>query len=349
MKTKSILLLLPAIWLVSACSQSNGEETTTVKSEVIPVKVIAIQKKTIQTHIEVSGQFSTNDETNLAFKTGGVIARIFVKEGDAIHKGQLLATLNLTEINAQVSQARLALEKAKRDFARVSNLYRDSVATLEQFQNAKTALDLATQQTEAAEFNRSYSEIHAVSDGFVLKKMVSEGQVISPGTTVFQTNGAKRGHWVLKAAISDREWARLGLNDKAIVQMDALPNEKFPAFVSRKSGATDVYTGSFTVELTLAGKVPSAIASGMFGRATLTPSTQQSVWTIPYESLLDGDEKSGYVFVTNDDKTAHKVSVQIESIDRNQVLIIGGLENAQSLIVSGSAYLRDSSAIQVIK
>ena len=72
--------------------------------------------------IQTSGLFTTDDETYLAFKTGGIIEKIYVKEGDAIRKGQLLATLNLTEIEAQVAQARLSFEKAKRDF-RASKIY----------------------------------------------------------------------------------------------------------------------------------------------------------------------------------------------------------------------------------
>jgi RND family efflux transporter MFP subunit len=347
MKKISIIGIALIAWLSNACSKSSGEENAAVKSEVIPVQVIPLQKKSMQPTLKVAGQFSTDDETNLAFKTGGVIARIFVKEGDAVRKGQLLATLNLTEINAQVTQAQLALEKATRDFNRVANLYKDSVATLEQFQNAKTGLEVARQQLQAAQFNQSYSEIRAVTDGFVLKKMANEGQVVSPGTTVFQTNGAKRGHWVLKAAISDREWALLKLNDAAEVHLDALPNEKFKAYVSRKSGGTDASTGSFTVELTLHGKLPSAIASGMFGKASITPSSQQEFWFIPYEALLDGDEKTGYVFVTHDGKTARKIPVQIASVDRDYILVDGGLDSATSLIVSGSAYLREGSAIEV--
>ena len=67
----------------------------------------------------------------------------------------MLATLNLTEVNAAAEQASLAYQKAERDYERASNLYQDSVATLEQMQNAKTALDVARQQYNSAGFNRT--------------------------------------------------------------------------------------------------------------------------------------------------------------------------------------------------
>ena len=100
--------------------------------------------------IKTSGQLTTNDETILGFKTSGIVSSILVKEGDFVKKGQLLATLDLREINALVSQARHGYEKAQRDFRRVQNLYRDSVVTLEQLQNAETGLAVAKEQLEAA-------------------------------------------------------------------------------------------------------------------------------------------------------------------------------------------------------
>ena len=75
---------------------------------------------------------------------------MLVKEGDRVKKGQLLDTLKSTEIAAQVQQVNLALEKAQRDYQRASKLYKDSVATLEQLQNAKTGVDIARQNLQQA-------------------------------------------------------------------------------------------------------------------------------------------------------------------------------------------------------
>lgn len=349
MKSTSLLFILVVAWIMSSCSGSNEKTETVARvSEVVPVRIVTLTQQELQPVIQTSGVFTTDDETLLAFKTGGIINNMYVKEGDAIRKGQLLATLNLTEIEAQVAQARLSFEKAKRDFTRVENLYRDSVATLEQFQNARTGMEVAARQLEAANFNRSYSEIRAVNNGYVLRKMANEGQVIAPGATVFQTNGAGRGTWMLKTGVSDREWSMITVGDRATVKTDALPGKLFEAIVTRKSEGTDAMNGSFTVEVAL--KNPgNGLASGLFGKATIQGSRKQQVWKIPYAALLDGDAQSGYVFATEDGKTAHKVTVVVGNIEKDQVTIMAGLENVKTLIISGSAYLKDGSQIKVIE
>lgn len=349
MKSASLLIILAAAWFGQSCGNSNGKnETTERASDVVPVRVMDIAQQELKPVIQTSGLFTTDDETYLAFKTGGIIEKMYAKEGDAIRKGQLLAALNLTEIEAQVAQARLSFEKATRDFKRVENLYKDSVATLEQFQNARTGMDVASRQLEAANFNRSYSEIRAVNNGFVLRKMANEGQVISSGSPVFQTNGAGQGKWILRTGVSDREWAMIKVGDQATVTTDALEGKTFEATVTRKSEGTDAMNGSFAVEVTLQSP-GSGLASGLFGKATIQGSRKQQVWKIPYDALLDGDAQSGYVFVTDDRKTSHKVPVIVGGIEKDHVIIIGGLENVKTIIISGSAYLKDNSAIKIIE
>jgi RND family efflux transporter MFP subunit len=347
-KYTGLLLCIPFIY---ACKSHPPVVSNEGGADTIPVQVVQLKQQGNSAPMAVSGQFTTDDEVMLSFKIGGIISSLNVKEGDAVKRGQLLATLNPTEINAQVQQASLATEKAQRDYERTQNLYKDSVATLEQLQNSKTTLQQAQQQLTTATFNRQYSEIRAPKDGYILHKLANVGQQVTVGTAVLQTNGAEAGKWMLRVGISDREWAVLQLNDKATIQTTAMPGQVLQGIVTRKSEGVDAATGTFSADISITGKKPQAIAAGMFGKATIIPArptnTGNATWQIPYDALLDGDGNSGYVFVTDDNKTAHKVKVTVAGIDKNTVTISSGLADAKSLIISGSAYLTDNSAITV--
>lgn len=335
-----------------ACG-SPKEETVNTAGDIIPVKLLPLNKSAAANTVTASGRFTTDDEVYLSFKTGGIVNKVLVKEGDAIKPGQLLATLNPTEIDAQVGQAKAGYEKAQRDHQRTGNLYGDSVASLEQLQNSKTALDLARQQLAAAQFNRSYSEIRASQAGYVLRKLANEGQVVAPGTPVLQTNGAGNGTWFLRIGVSDRDWAAIRVHDKATVSSEAVSGKQFQGIVFRRAESVDPYTGSFAIDIRLDKGNGMQVASGMYGHAVIaTGQTAEAVagtsWAIPYDALLDGDGSTGYVFITNDDKTAQKVKVTIAGMDKDRIWIREGLENARSLIISGSAYLNDKSRIKVM-
>lgn len=347
MKTlNSIVFVLLLAIVMQACNTSTAD-VNKMPLEILPVKTMSLEVMNVNQSIQTSGQFTTEDEAILSFKTGGIINKIYVKEGDAVKKGQLLATVNSTELNSGAEQSKLGFEKAQRNYKRISNLYRDSVATLEQFQNAKTELDIATQQLKTVNYNKDQNFIRANRDGFILRKLGNEGQLAGPGTPVLETNGAHQNSWILKTGVDDSEWGALKIGDKASITTDALKGQVLQGYVSRKSEAIDPQTGTFTIHLAIDKYAGRGLAAGLFGKAEIYPSSKSRNWKIPYEALLDGDGDQGYVFITNDNKQAQKVKVKIAKITSDDIWISSGLENAKSLIISGNAYLRDQSLIQV--
>lgn len=338
---------MPLAFLLLSCGKEKAVKT--IPDTVIPVKIQDLRKENRHPVYNVSGQFTTEDEANLSFKNGGIIRTIYVREGDAVKKGQLLAVLDMTEINALTSQAEIALSKAERDYSRASNLYRDSVATLEQMQNAQTALDIARQQAVNARFNRQTAVIRATQSGYVLRKYAQEGQIVGPGTPILQINGASKGDWVLKAGVSDIQWAAIQAGDRATITTDAYPQKKINGRVTKKSEGSDPMTGTFTVTIAVEGSNHAGIAAGLFGKAEITGSRQQSVWAVPFSALLDSDRSRGFVYIVSDSNKARKVPVIIERIENKNVIISAGLEDSAQIILEGNAYLTDGSEISIVR
>ena len=346
MKKHYSLLPVILIFFILGCSSSTPSDTNIPQpGEAIPVSLFPLQSSNLAATVTASGTFSTKDETLLSFKLGGIVAKVLVEEGDAVKSGQIVASLDLTEIQAGVRQSKLAYEKALRDHQRATRLYSDSVATLEQFENSKTALDIAEQQLSAANFNLAQSQIRATKNGFILKKFVNPGQLVASGTPILQINGAASGAWVLKVTLSDQQWSSTQIGDQAEINAAASSNW-IPAKVTHKSQSADPITGTYWVEISPESTKEISLASGMFGKARIQPSQTVPGWEIPFESVLDANGDSGYVFVVDGQK-AKKVKVQLGKITPTAVQVTSGLENYKSLILAGSAYLSDGSIIQV--
>src|SRR5450432_3176298 len=159
------IILLSMALITSSCGAKKPP--VQMGEEAIVVRTQPVSSVNYAATLEYSGLMASTSEAKLSFKIAGIISKIYVKEGDHVSKGQLLATLNKTEINAQVLQASSGVEKAKRDVGRIKNLYEDTVATLEQYQNVQTQLSVANQSLHIAQFDRLYAEIHASDDGTV--------------------------------------------------------------------------------------------------------------------------------------------------------------------------------------
>ena len=145
MKNKTIYILLLMFAGVACRTESTRQQS---EDKVLNVEVHPVQLMEYLTPVRATGFLGTTKEMKLSFKTGGILIHIPVKEGQKVRRGDVLAELDLSEIRAQVNQARIGMEKAERDLTRAGNLYRDSVVTLEQYQNAESAYELAKAKTD---------------------------------------------------------------------------------------------------------------------------------------------------------------------------------------------------------
>lgn len=317
-KTMSFVLLFAGI-VAQGCSNSEAN-TKNVEDKGIPVKVVKLEEEKVSLPVHVSGNISASKESRLSFKTGGIIESIYVDEGDKVKEGQILAKLNLKEIQEQVNQAVIGLEKAQRDFERVYNLYSDTVATLEQFQNAKSALDIAKTNLNIAEYNLTHSTIKAPTDGIILKKFFEENEITGTGNPIFYFASAEES-WQLVVGLSDKDVVKLKLGDQAKITTDAWPDKELICFVSKIANAPGQYTGLYEVELSIENSDLN-IKHGFFAKGEIYPSQENDCYSLPIGAIQEGIGKMVVFYsISEDGKVALKQETNIISMNGNKVFI----------------------------
>jgi RND family efflux transporter MFP subunit len=332
---------LAGLVILYACAGRGPAETP---GPVVAVKTARIADTTIVFGIRTAGKLASKSESRLSFKTGGIIQKIMVDEGQWVRKDQLLAQLNLEEISSRVTQAELALKKAERDYERAGNLYRDSVATLEQFQNAGTALELARSDASIAYFNLQYSTIRAPSNGKILKRIAESNEIIAPGHPVFLF-ASTGGDWIVRANLTDRDIVRIGMGDSAHVSFDAYPGEIYSGRISELGTAADPYTGTYEVEVQMTSR-PETLVSGFIAKVDIYPEAMEKHVVIPVESLIDGTGLTGYVMVLAGGQPERR-KIQIHAVTDHGIVVREGLSPGEELITEGAQYIKSGSRIEI--
>lgn len=344
----SVLALTGLFALLSSCGAKSSAKPAAndLSDESIPVKTAAVQQKNVALPVHASGILTSAAEQRLSFKIGGIIRKIYVEEGDVVRRGQLLAVLDKTEIDAQVNQAQQGLMKAERDLGRVEGLYRDSSATLELLQNATTGRDVSKETVRIATFNQQYAEIRATRGGKIIKKLVNEGEITGPGMPAFILFETGANDWVVKINVSDRDWARLNVGMNARVRMDAYESTTFNGKLSDLAPAADPASGLYPVEIQIQPQ-GKRFAPGLFAEVDITPSQSRPYVMIPVESIVEGDGQSAFVFaLQSDGVSVKKVPVQVAFIEGNQAVIATGLEGVTEVVTSGAPYLNEKKKVR---
>jgi RND family efflux transporter MFP subunit len=262
------LALLPLLATCGAPETPSNTGATPNAADPVPVEVATVTETSAETDVVATGRYATRDEIPLAFKTGGVVARLLVDEGDRVRRGQPLAALDLREIDALVAKAQAAVDKAQRDRDRVARLAADSVATRAQLQDAETGLAAARADLAQAQVNREYSVITAPEAGVVQQRLLVAGAMAAPGAPVLVLGGSRRGT-VLRAGVADRDVVRLRVGDAAQAIFSALPGERFAGRVTLVGEAADPRSGTYAVEVALAAA--AGVPLGMVGEVRISP------------------------------------------------------------------------------
>lgn len=342
MNTLPRLALLVAALMAAACSPAPQ---TTVPAPT-PVRIAPVAMGPGRAPLEATAVVAARDEQRLSFKTGGVVQRVAVREGDVVKRGQLLASLDGTEIAAQVEQARQLAEKAGRDLARGEALQADQVIPLEQLQNLRTQAEVARAQLTAARFNQQNSAIVAPGDGVVLRRLVEERELAAPGQVVLVLGRADSGQ-VARFAVADRHVVQLRRDDAVTLTLDAWPDEPFEARIAQIAGAADPASGLFPVEARITSD-SRPLVTGLVGRVRIAPpASAGSLPHVPIGAVLEGDGEDAVVFIA-DGEVARRRAVKVAFITPDSVAIREGLAAGEPIVITGAHYLTDGGPIAVM-
>ena len=187
MKTSSIITTLLIAAALTACGEKAKVEYT---SE-------AAAKQNISTSITATGTIEPVTEVEVGTQVSGIIDRIYVDYNSEVHKGQIIAELDKTNLlselasaqsNLNNSQASLTYQTA--NYKRFKALYEKGLVSANDYENAKLSYEQAVQQVKVqqqnvqkAQTNLGYATITSPIDGIVLSKEVEEGQTVASAMT----------------------------------------------------------------------------------------------------------------------------------------------------------------------
>jgi RND family efflux transporter MFP subunit len=337
--------LLSALIVVLAPAGCRKQPEAVVQPERRVVVTPAVLTRELPP-IEAPGVLSRKLEVTLSFKIGGVVDAVLVRPGEAVQAGQVLARLNSAEIDAQVAQAQAAVDKARRDCARVERLQADRVATLESLQNARTAVEAAEAGLQIAEFNRRYATIEAPGPGRILRRMAEPGELATPGQAVL-VFGSDREGWIFRAGVVERDARRLAPGDSARLIFRGPPDLELDAAVTQIADAADPRTRTFEVELAVAGD-PHGLRSGTVGALAIGKPGAALHTQVPLSALIEGDGRTAQVFLLKaDGRTVHRQAVDVETVWGDSALLAALLPAGARVVSLGAEYLHDGETVVV--
>lgn len=358
MKKYQFFSLLTASLFAFSC---GSKKETTAKDNTLPVMVTtATADGAVNGGINVSGQVSAVQTASISTRLMGTITKITVKPGDAVRKGQLLATISSNDIqakreqtNAAIAEAEANVKNAQKDFERFTNLYNKQSASAKELDNvtlqytaAKARLQAATQTRSEVNALMSYSSLTAPFDGTVTQRMADEGNMASPGMPLLIIE--QNTQLQIAATVSEEVVGHIKKGDKAAVTVKS-QNRTFDATVSEISSSSQLTGGQYLVKFNIPETQKKELFSGMYVNVFM-PITTASIATgtrvmIPLSSVIQTDQLTG-IYTISSSNTALLRWIRTGKTAGDKVEVLSGLSASEKFIVSASGKLYNGAPVK---
>lgn len=342
----SVLLLTLTLGACGASQSGNGEDSSAAVAA--PVSVLAPAQATVY---EASpGNVAATNSARIASRLTGYVQALHADVGDTVKAGQLLLTLDNRDVEAQVAQARAALNQARASLAdakfnydRYSSLYKQDAVTRQQYESVKrnyavaqAGVKAANAQLEQADAERAYAEVRAPFAGVVTARYVQQGDLATPGKPLIEIQSP--GHLEVHTQVSNSAYAALRVGD--LVQVVGT-GVQTTARVLRLSPAADPSTETHLLKAAL--PADTKLGAGDFVRVRVPVGTRKALF-VPDTALV---ERAGIpaVFVVDKADYVHLRMVRIGEQGHGRSEILSGLAAGERFVTHPTDALANGARI----
>lgn len=359
----------------NARGKAAGNDLPLFVSVVKPVRRAAIRSLTLPATVEAF------EKATLYAKVSGYLARVKVDIGDRVEMGEVLAVIDVPEIEqehrraqAAVREAQAAEERAQADaslkaltYQRLSGIRQsqpdviseqevdEARAALEvaqsDFKLARARLELARSEVARLEVLEEYAKIKTPYDGVVTARFIDPGGLIQaspssegPGAAILTVMAMDRVRVYVN--VPEPAVPYLHRGDSAQVELAALPGKPFSGRVERFATALDQATRTMKTEIDL--RNPShVIRPGMYGSVILKLDEEAGALFLPAESVRQTAEGRKYVY------TVAEGRIQIRTVetglDDGKMIQVIGLQGEEDVVLGSSRTLREGLPVEVAR
>jgi RND family efflux transporter MFP subunit len=322
---------------------------TSAKEHFIPVSTETIAKGTFKHPVKLQGMVESDKDVTVSAELGGKVIRIYVKEGQKVRKGQMVASLDGATVAGQVGELEAALKMARTNYEKQERLWNQNIGSEIQYLQAKNQVERLESSLQSARAQLGKFNLTSPINGTVDQIFANEGQILAPGMSmvarIVNTDEIK-----IRADVSERYLGKLDLGEEVVVYYPTLDTQ-----YSEKIGAVGnhINPDNRTFGLTIFPQNKSTkMKPNLLAIITAYDFIMDSVITVPTK-LIRNDGNGDYILTITKDKAGinrvSKTSVKVLRSFAGETILESGLNQGDRIIVQGYDNVIGGDAVEIVE
>jgi membrane fusion protein (multidrug efflux system) len=325
----------------------TGASKTAEANSAVPVSVIKVAPENFAGYLEVQGRVDFDQNATVGARAAGTLTSVRVQRGDQVRKGQVLATVDASVLDANIAELRTRMELAKTVYEKQAGLWKQQIGTEVQYLQAKNNYEALQRNLASLNQQKALYNVVAPYAGVVDNVLPKLGETVAPGAPVVQLNSGQGGK--VLADVSEAYAGSIKAGDKALVTLPDVGKEEIPSTVRTVSRTISATSRTFTVELRLPSQQASRLRPNMVATVRIKNYGNASATVLPVD-LIQHDEENAYVLVVNKEggkSVAAKRIIKTGQTYNGKQEVLSGLKSGDEVISAGYQNLNEGQPLKV--
>lgn len=332
---------------ISQLEKKLVQDSSEINSKfLIPVSVKVMEPVSFRHYIDVTGTIQAENDAFISPEINGQINKIHVKEGQRVHKGQLMVTLNTDVTNQMIKEVETGLELAIKLFEKQEELWEQKIGSEIQYLQAKNSKEQAEARLQTLQAQLEMARIKAPFGGIVESIMLREGEMAAPGMQLLQLVSLKK--LKLYADLSEKYIGNVRKGDVVIVEFPDLEGLRMNAPIHRVGNIIDERNRTFSIEIKL-DNTGEILKPNLYTIVRINDYKTDNALVVP-SIVIKQDIRGNYLYVVESaspEFKAKKKYVDPGLSSQGETMIIGGISEGDKVIVDGFSQVSDGVEVNI--
>ncbi|RZK36758.1 MAG: efflux RND transporter periplasmic adaptor subunit [Hymenobacter sp.] len=332
---------------IATLEASTGAGKADSASSAVPVSIIKVAPENFSGYLEVQGRVDFDQNATVGSRAAGTLTSVRVVRGDQVRKGQILATVDASILDANIAELRTRMDLARVIYEKQAGLWKQQIGTEVQYLQAKNNYEALQRNLGSLNQQRALYNVVAPYAGVVDNVIPKLGETVAPGAPVVQLNSGQGGK--ILADVSEAYAGSIKAGDKALVTLPDIGREEITSTVRTVSRTISATSRTFTVELRLPTDKANRLRPNMVATVRIQNYGSSNATVLPVD-LIQHDEENAYVLVVarqGGKPVAQKRVIKTGQTYNGKQEVTGGLKAGDEVISAGYQNLNEGQLLKV--
>ncbi|MAY52752.1 MAG: efflux transporter periplasmic adaptor subunit [Flavobacteriaceae bacterium] len=316
----------------------------------IPLVTTFVANDTVFNHyVELQGSVETKQNLVVTSEMGGILQRVYVKEGDKVSKGQLLAKVDDGGMSQQLAQMQVQADLAKTTFDRQKRLWDQKIGSEIQYLQAKSNYEAQQEAINSMKQQLGKFVIRAPFSGTIDDVITEQGSVVSPGQTPI-LRVVNLSDMYIQTDVPETYITNVTKGKDVEVLFPVL-SKTMDAKIRQTGDFINPENRTFKVEIAVPNK-DKDIKPNLTARLRINDYTNNEAILIPQSIISENAEGEQYIYVLENQEgekaIAKRVIIKTGQSQGDVIEVLEGLKAGDSIIQEGARSVKDGQTVKII-